>query len=499
MDRGTKLVFDPRIEQKIRQVAGLPGDVLLTGPTGSGKSRVARWIYELGADKRGPLIIQNCAAIPKELADRELFGHVRGAFTTADKDAPGIVAAADGGTLFLDEIGELPLGIQAKLLTLLQDRVYRPLGSVKERGARFRLIAATNRDLLDLCNQGLFREDLYYRINEFSLELPSLRETPELAVQIATRELGEMSLLEAHRAQALAAVGRLSRHPAAWPGNVRELLTFLKRCLLDVAEQEGVLVEEWARRRRPDTAVSLVPSVTPRGPSLADRERYAGLLQQGAGHGTRPKAVGSREVSLALASRLLEVFPHPLPMDEVQAILGVRDRRSVEANLASIEERGLVQNTGDGIVAVWPPASSTLFERRDGEWIPVGEGTIVSLCGGDRVHIRLTTRCAGMLRVALVTHGLLGPSEPQVILAGQELRPSRPVEFDVGFDEKGGLEQILLHVGPPAARGGQLVEPLVAEGVMPDSAALESGRRSVLGLWREGWMHEHLVFHSQRR
>jgi hypothetical protein len=92
-----------------------------------------------------------------------------------------------------------------------------------------------------------------------------------------------------------------------------------------------------------------------------------------------------------------------------------------------------------------------------------------------------------------------GPSEPQVILAGQELRPSRPVEFDVGFDEKGGLEQILLHVGPPVARGGQLVKPLVARGIMPDSVALERGRRIVLGLWREGWMHEHLVFHSQRR
>jgi DNA-binding NtrC family response regulator len=105
MAQDSRLVFDPELERKIRQVAGLPGDVLLTGPTGSGKSRVARWIYELGPKKQGPFVAQNCAAIPKELADRELFGHVRGAFTSADKDAPGIVAAADGGTLFLDEIG----------------------------------------------------------------------------------------------------------------------------------------------------------------------------------------------------------------------------------------------------------------------------------------------------------------------------------------------------------------------------------------------------------
>jgi MoxR-like ATPase len=498
MERGTKLVLDPRIEQKIRQVAGLPGDVLITGATGTGKSRVARWIHELGAERKGPFVPQNCAAIPKELADRELFGHVRGAFTNANRDAPGIVAAANGGTLFLDEIGELPLGVQAKLLTLLQDRRYRPLGSVEERSAKFRLLAATNRDLVELCNQGLFREDLYYRINEFSLELPALRETPALALQIARRELEEMSLPEVHRAQALAAVGRLSQLPAAWPGNVRELLTYLKRCLLDVEEQERVLVDEWTRRRRSDATVSLVPFVPPRGASIADRERYAGLLQQGAGQGTRPKAVGSREVSLALASRLLDVLPRALPMDEVQAILGVRDRRSVDNNLAFIEERGLVRSTGDGIVAVWPPATSTLFEQREGEWIPVGEGTIVALSHGDRVHISLTTKCAGTLGVAIVTHGPNGPSAPRFLCEGRELRPSKPVELDVLFDRGSGLEQILLHVGPPAARGGQLVEPLLAEAVIPDSEALELGRRSVLGHLREGWMHEHLVFHSRR-
>jgi Sigma-54 interaction domain len=499
MAHDSRLVFDPELERKIRQVAGLPGDVLLTGPTGSGKSRVARWIYELGAEKKGPFVAQNCAAIPKELADRELFGHVRGAFTSADKDAPGIVAAADGGTLFLDEIGELPISIQAKLLTLLQDRVYRPLGSVTERSARFRLVAATNRDLVELCNQGLFREDLYHRINEFSLKLPALCDVPEHAQRIAAAELDRMSLQDAHREQALAAVGRLSRHPAAWPGNIRELLTFLKRCVLDVEEQERLLVGEWMRWRRSDTSGPLTPFAPPRSPSMADRERYAGLLQQSAGQGTRPKAVGSREVSLALASRLLEALPHPLPMDEVQAVLGVRDRRSVDANLAFLEERGLVRSTGDGVVAVWPPASSTLFELCDDEWIPVGEGTIASVSHGDRVRIKLITRCAGTLRVALVTHGPLGPSEPEVILAGQDLRASRPVEFDIAFDERGGLEQILLHVGLPAARGGRLIEPMRAEGIMPDSAALERGRRSVLGLWREGWMHEHLVFHARRR
>src|SRR5262249_32871128 len=151
---------------------------------------------------------------------------------------------------------------------------------------------------------------------------------------------------------------------------------------------------------------------------------------QAAGHGARPKAVGTREVSLALASRLLEVLPHALPMSEVQVVLGVRDRRSVDANLASLEERGLVRSTGDGVVAVWPPASSTLFELRDGEWIPVGEGTIVSVAHGERIRIKLTSRCAGTLGVALVTHGPLGPSEPDVILVGQELRASRPVEFE---------------------------------------------------------------------
>ena len=496
MESSATLVFDPRIEQRIRQVAGLPGDVLITGPTGSGKSEVARWIHELSAQRKGPFYEQNCASFPGELADRELFGHVRGAFTHADRDSPGIVAAADGGTLFLDEIGELPLGVQAKLLSLLQNRRYRPVGSVKERSATFRLIAATNKDVLELCHQKLFREDLYYRINQFSLELPALREAPELALQIAARELGRMSLPEARRAQVLAAVGRLSRLPAAWPGNVRELLTFLKRGFLDVAEQEAVLVEEWARRRRAGAAVSLVHFIPPRGPSLGDPERYAGLLRPSAGRGTRPKAVGVREVSLALASRLLDVFPQALSMVEVQDILGVRDRRSVDKNLASIEERGLVRSTSDGIVAVWPPASSTLFERRDDAWLPVAEGTIVSVSHGDRVHIKLTTKCAGTLRVAIITHGHQGPSEPKILGEGQDLRPATSAEFDVRFDRGGGLEQILLHMGSPAVRGGEIVEPLLAEAVLPDSAALERGRRSVLDELREGWLHEHLVFHS---
>lgn len=496
MRRATKLIFDPEVERRLEQVARAAGDVLIVGPTGSGKSEVARRIHELGLRKGHPFILQNCAAIPKELAESTLFGHERGAFTTADRAARGIVAAADRGTLFLDEIGELPLAVQAKLLTLLQDHTYRPVGSVVEKEADFRLIAATNRDLIELCNQGLFREDLYHRINVLSVALPSLRESPQRAQQIAVAELERLAMPEALGAQALAAVNRLSRHPMAWPGNVRELLSFLRRCVLGVAQEERRLAEEWARWRRSDGTGRLTPFAPTVSPSLGERDRYAGLLHQLAEHGARPKTAVSREVSLELSSRLLDAFPEALALDEVQVILGVRDRRTLSTNVALLENRGLVRRVSGGLVAMWPPATSTLLGRHQGEWIPAGPGTILSLVHGDRVRIELTAKCAGTLGVVIVTHRPTGLSSPDTILEGKELQASKTMPIEVELDGDCGLEQILVHVGPPAARGGKLVEATRAEGIMPDSQALERGRRMVLERWHEGWLTEHLVFHS---
>ncbi|HTN85415.1 MAG TPA: sigma 54-interacting transcriptional regulator [Sorangium sp.] len=497
MARTTSLDLEPEVEKRIQQLAEVDEDVLITGPSGSGKSAVARRIHELSARRRGQFIAQNCGAIPGELAESTLFGHERGAFTTAHTAAAGIVEAANQGTLFLDEIGELPLAVQAKLLTLLQDRVYRPLGSVKDRPASFRLIAATNRDLLERCNQGLFREDLYHRINVLPLTLHPLRDAPERVQRIAAEEVKRLNMPEELGAQVLSVVKRLTLHPAAWPGNIRELLTFVRRCVLGVEAEEHRILGEWARWRRSESAerlTALAPSVSP---SLADRERYAGMIHELAGRGARPKAAVSRKGSLELASRLLDVFPEPLPMDDVQAVLGARDRRTLTANVDLLVKHGLVQISAGGVVALWPPATSAVLGLRQGEWIPAGPGEILSLARGDRVRVEVTSKLAGKLGVMLVTHGPGGSWAAEVIVEGKELPASKTTAIEIELDGAGGLEQVLLHVGPPGRRGGRLVEPTLAEGIMPDSMALERGRRMVLDKWHEGWLAEHLVFHTQ--
>ena len=264
----TSFDLEPEVEQRIQRLADVDEDVLITGPSGSGKSAVARRIHELSARRRGQFIAQNCGAIPGELAESTLFGHERGAFTTAHTAAAGIVEAANQGTLFLDEIGELPLAIQAKLLTLLQDRVYRPLGSVKDRPANFRLIAATNRDLLERCNQGLFREDLYHRINVLPLTLRPLRDAPERVQRIAAEEVKRLNMPEELGAQVLSVVKRLTLHPAAWPGNIVSV-TSTRASALPAA----VVILALPPSHRPSVAASC--GLTRNAPSTS-RFRHAG-------------------------------------------------------------------------------------------------------------------------------------------------------------------------------------------------------------------------------
>ncbi|WP_437924633.1 sigma-54 factor interaction domain-containing protein [Sorangium sp. So ce291] len=498
MAHKTKLDLDPEFKKRTLQLAGMDDDVLITGPSGSGKSALAQWIHEQSARRGKRFVVQNCGAIPKGLEESTLFGHERGAFTHAHQAADGIVKAADGGTLFLDEIGELPLAVQVKLLTLLQEHAYRRVGSVDDLHASFRLIAATNRDLLELCNQGHFREDLYHRINVLPIALGPLRDAPERATRIAT-EIVKTSIMSPERAaDVLSAVQRLSRHPAAWPGNIRELGTFVKRCQLDeVKDAERWILAEWARRRTSESAERLTAFTPSVSPSLADRKRYAGLIHELAGRGPRPKAAVSRKGSLELASRLLDVFPEPLSLDEVQAVLGARDRRTLDGNVDLLERHGLIERVARGIVALWPPATSAVFGRHQGAWRPAGSGEILSLACGDRVRIELTSKCAGTLGVLLVTHGPGGSPAPTVLVEGKELLASKPTALEIELDGAGGIEQFLLHVGPSARRGGSLVEPMLDEAIMPDSAALEWGRRMVLDRWGEGWLAEHLVFHMQ--
>jgi PAS domain S-box-containing protein len=163
-----------RIFDLLPLVAPSDSTVLVTGPSGTGKELIARTVHALSPRRKSPFVALNCAAIPETLLESELFGYKRGAFTDARKDKPGRIAAAEGGTLFLDEIGDLPRLTQVKLLRFLQDRVYEPLGSNTSVRANVHVIAATNRDLLELVRAGSFREDLYFRLNVVQIEIPPL-------------------------------------------------------------------------------------------------------------------------------------------------------------------------------------------------------------------------------------------------------------------------------------------------------------------------------------
>ena len=202
--------------------------VLVTGESGTGKERVAEALWRASGRAARPFVRFNCGALVAELAEAELFGHVRGAFTGASRSRPGLFGEADGGTLLLDEIGELAPGLQVKLLRALQEGAVRAVGEERERKVDVRVIASTHRDLKEMVDRGAFREDLYYRLRVVELRLPPLRERPEdipvLAAHFLRRFAGRFAMPVAAPDQPL--LDRLRAH--AWPGNVRELENVLE-------------------------------------------------------------------------------------------------------------------------------------------------------------------------------------------------------------------------------------------------------------------------------
>jgi len=222
-----------KVLETIDRVSRATCNVLITGESGTGKELVVAALHDSSTRREGPLVAVNCGAIPNELVEAELFGHTKGAFTGAQINRRGFVAAAEGGTLFLDEVGELPLAVQVKLLRLLQAREYTPLGESRPVRCDVRVVAATNRDLAAEVAAGRFREDLYYRLNVIHLHLPALRERK-----------GDVNLLALHFFRAYAersgrndllgfsidALNALERHD--WPGNIRALQNTIERAVL---------------------------------------------------------------------------------------------------------------------------------------------------------------------------------------------------------------------------------------------------------------------------
>ncbi|CAK0756861.1 Transcriptional regulator FleQ [Gammaproteobacteria bacterium] len=216
------------IRELMRQVAGTGTSVLILGESGTGKEVVARNLHDNSNRRQGPFVPVNCGAIPADLLESELFGHEKGAFTGAISARPGRFELAEGGTLFLDEIGDMSLTMQVKLLRVLQERCFERVGGTKTLQADVRIIAATHRNLESLISVGQFRDDLYYRLNVFPIEVPPLRERPE-DIPLLIDEI--VARLEAEKRGSIrfteAAKGVLARH--SWPGNVRELSNLVER------------------------------------------------------------------------------------------------------------------------------------------------------------------------------------------------------------------------------------------------------------------------------
>lgn len=227
-----------QVRSSMQKVAGRDVNVMITGESGTGKEVVARNLHDHSIRKNGPFVPINCGAIPADLLESELFGHEKGAFTGAVSSRPGRFELAQGGTLFLDEIGDMPLPMQVKLLRVLQERKYERIGGSKTLEADVRVIAATHKNLEDMIVSGEFREDLYYRLNVFPIEMPPLRQ------RIEDLPLLLEELLERLKQQGLdsvklhsSAIESLKKH--SWPGNVRELSNLLER--LAIVYPDGVV------------------------------------------------------------------------------------------------------------------------------------------------------------------------------------------------------------------------------------------------------------------
>lgn len=297
-----------RLDDLIARVADSDASVLVTGESGTGKELVARALHQRGRRAGGPFVALNCAAVPEALLESELFGHVRGSFTDARADRSGLFVQASGGTLLLDEIGEMPLGLQPKLLRALQERKVRPVGAAAEVDFDARIVAATNRDLEPMVDEGRFREDLFFRINVIHLEAPPLRARGNDTLLLAQR------FLEQYAARAGKKIGTLSAEVARrllaypWPGNVRELQNCMERAVA-LARYDRLTVDDLPERIQNHRAPVLPATDDPALlASLDEVERHHILRVMQAVGGNRSSAARILGLDRKTLQRKLELY-----------------------------------------------------------------------------------------------------------------------------------------------------------------------------------------------
>jgi two-component system response regulator AtoC len=221
----------------VNQVANVRSPVLITGETGTGKELIARALHNEGSRSGEPFIAVNCTAITPSLMESELFGHVKGAFTGADRNRQGLFAEADGGTLFLDEIGEFPLDMQPKLLRVLQEGEVRRVGDSKSQKVDVRILAATARNMQSQVDAGVFRDDLFFRLAVVELYVPALRERKEDIPLLAEHFVATICARDGRRPLKMTGAAIASLQDYSWPGNVRELQNFMEKTIIFCREQ----------------------------------------------------------------------------------------------------------------------------------------------------------------------------------------------------------------------------------------------------------------------
>ncbi len=268
-----------RVLETVAQVSDLPANILIEGESGTGKELVARAIHSSSSRASGPFVAINCAAIPETLLESELFGYVRGAFTDARRDRPGLFREAAGGVIFLDEISEMPLGLQTKLLRVLEDKEVRPLGANQSEKVDARVLSASNRRLEDLVRAGKFRQDLYYRLNVIRIELPALRQRSDDIPLLIKHFIDKFAPGVARRIDGIRADALAALKSYEWPGNIRELEHTIERAVL-LGKESLIGVEDLPANlvARGESAVVLTQALEQRL-TLRDLEReYIGKV-----------------------------------------------------------------------------------------------------------------------------------------------------------------------------------------------------------------------------
>ncbi len=272
----------------VHRVAKTDAGVMITGESGSGKELVARAVHAASPRADGPFVAINCAALPETLLESELFGHEKGAFTGASARKRGQFEVADGGTIFLDEVGEIPLGVQAKLLRALEDKTFNRVGGTAQLRVDARVVAATNRDLLVEMREGRFREDLFFRLNVFPINVPALRERPEDIRVLANH------FLKRYNADATLSVSAMDAMEAySWPGNVRELKNVLERAT--ILSDSGI-IEPGHLHLLPEEYVTVrQPAESKEGIATVERQMIMRALEESRGNKT--EAAKSLEIT----------------------------------------------------------------------------------------------------------------------------------------------------------------------------------------------------------